>query len=490
MIRLLNIEDNPGDARLLSELIAGIDYEGAVDIHELVTVPTLSEAWQVLKSSTFDLVLLDLTLPDSAGLDTVRKVQKAVPFLPIVVMSGIKDDLLGVQAVQAGAQDYLVKGNVDSQSLARSIRYALERMQSQIALQEERNRAKEAEQALLISQHYLITAQRLAHVGYLEMNFILNILICSDEASQILGLDSNAKNRSLEDLWLVIHPDDLLDLQEQWKHAIVQQDKYFDARCRVVLQNGSICFTHMQGGFEYDSEGNPVRMLGAIQDISDYISAQQKLQAALDDKLVLLREVHHRVKNNLQAIISLIEMRVDHLVDPHTIQFLREIQEQARTMSLVYEQLYQSENLARVEMQSYLDKLARNVLHAFGEGRRIDISIQALEVWLDVGSATPCGLIVNELVTNALKHAFPPEFAGIPKIQISFFNLERQFKLVVEDNGIGLPDNIELRQTRSMGLRLVKLWAKHQLGGEITIETSDGSKFIIWFDEAHRIIKN
>ncbi len=620
-VRLLSVEDNPGDARLLVELIRGIDTGGAVRIKELVSVKTLSEALQMQTSQAFDLVLLDLSLPDSSGLDTVRQMLQAAPRLPIVVMSGIQDELMGVQAVQAGAQDYLTKGDVDSRGLARSIRYAVERMQSQIALQEERNRAqayeeearlysqkneeameisrmaawdfdfgtqtiefsqrfadlhgitgangfempaedfvgkyvhpsysarvrsiffgaahdsqksqanqvqcqmmrsngerfwvsiwfrmeagangsprtlhgvnqditqlKQAELALQASEQYLVTAQRLAHIGYWEHDFIHPQTIWSDEACRILGLSNLNKNRRLEDVWKSVHPDDIHKVVLPWKDTVQNQERHYATNCRMLLPEGGTRSIQMQGDIEYEN-GQPARLIGAIQDVSEHILAQEKLQLALEEKLVLLREVHHRVKNNLQAIISLIEMRIDQMIDPYTIQFLREIQEQARTMSLVYEQLYQSDNLARVEMQTYLDKLTNNVIHAFGEGRFVLVDVQASGVWLEVGAATPCGLIVNELVTNSLKHAFPEDFAGQPAIQVSIHLQGEHFHLSVTDNGVGLPDNVELRQTRSMGLRLVKLWAVHQLGGEFTVNSENGTRYLITFDEMRKSIK-
>ena len=619
-VRLLSVEDNPGDARLLVELISGVDDQNAVAIGELTTVPSLAQAKIVLEQKSFDLILLDLSLPDSLGLDTVKKMQQLAPEIPIVVMSGIQDDAVGVQAVQAGAQDYLVKGYVDSRGLARAIRYAIERSQSQNALQKERNRAREyeiaatvigrkneeamtiskmaywdfdvsrqvfifnqrfytlhgitdcehlqmnaatfisryvhpeyseqfqhillnpdqtelavqiqcqmvrtngetfwvairfrrdidsdslflrgvnqditelkqAEKALRQSEYYLVTAQRLAHVGYWENDFVQKNIIWSAETYRIFGLEPSDEKQPLDFFWILVHPDDRDALISQWKTSLMNGQKYFESNFRIVPPDGAIRYVHTQGDVEYDEKKRPVRMIGAIQDVSEHIGAQQKIQAALEEKLVLLREVHHRVKNNLQAIISLIEMRIDNLYDPYTIQFLREIQEQARTMSLVYEQLYQSESLARIEMQSYLDKLTSNVIQAFGEGRNIVVEVQAAEIWLDVGAATPCGLIINELLTNALKHAFPPGYQGQPTIQVSFKRNEDHFALVVQDNGVGLPDNLELRQSRSMGLRLVKLWAEHQLGGKFSIQAdpTSGAQFMILLNEMRKSIRS
>jgi PAS domain S-box-containing protein len=210
--------------------------------------------------------------------------------------------------------------------------------------------------------------------------------------------------------------------------------------------------------------------IAMLADITDLKRTQDSLMTTVAEKETLLREVHHRVKNNLQAMIHLVELQLDNITDGATRVFLHELQEQARTMSLVYEQLYQSDSLARVDMTPYLQTLGSNVLQAFGQGRRIELEVDSAAVTMDVETAMPCGLIVNELLTNALKYAFPPNHPAPPRILVRLAQDGAQYALTVADNGVGL-GGVDWQRGSSMGLRLVRMWVTHQLGG--TIEASE-----------------
>ena len=230
-------------------------------------------------------------------------------------------------------------------------------------------------------------------------------------------------------------------------------------------------------------DGRP--WLGGISvDITELRRAEQRLQAVLDEKTVLLREVHHRVKNNLQAMIALMRMRERQITDPAMRQLLAQLQEQARTMSLVHEQLYQSENLAQVKMLTYLRALSMHVVRAFGRDRDVDLRFEVDDLLLDVADASPCGLIVNELLTNALKHAFPPGFVSRPVLEVGLRCDGGRFVLIVADNGQGLPAGLDWEHAPSMGLHLVHLWATHQMGGTIQVDTAQGTRYTIAFEPA------
>lgn len=218
------------------------------------------------------------------------------------------------------------------------------------------------------------------------------------------------------------------------------------------------------------------------QDITKRKKEEEKMQAALAEKNVLLREVHHRVKNNLQAIIYLIEMQIDKLDDFKVQMFLRELQEQARTMSLVYEQLYQSDYLAQVDMDGYLNNLSSNVIQAFSLGKDISFKVDAKDVLLDVETAMPCGLIVNELLTNSLKYAFRNGFEKVPEITVALKNENNIITIIVSDNGVGLPPNFDWENADSLGLKLVNFWVKYQLAGTISVDLEFGTKYKICFD--------
>lgn len=217
------------------------------------------------------------------------------------------------------------------------------------------------------------------------------------------------------------------------------------------------------------------------RDITKRKQAEEKMQTALAEKNVLLREVHHRVKNNLQAMIYLIEMQIENISDEKVQIFLRELQEQARTMSLVYEQLYQSDYLAEVDMDGYLNNLATNVIQTFGAGKDINYKVEAENVLLDVETAMPVGLIINELLTNSLKYAFNENQNTDPFILISIKKTNNEMKIIVSDNGIGIPSEFDWENTQTLGLKLVNFWIRYQLAGKINLDRSAGTKFTITF---------
>ena len=223
-------------------------------------------------------------------------------------------------------------------------------------------------------------------------------------------------------------------------------------------------------------------IIAHLRDVTERRKNELKMQSALSEKNVLLREVHHRVKNNLQAMIYLIEMQIDKLEDKNVQMFLRELQEQARTMSLVYEQLYQSDHLAEVDMEGYLKNLTSNVLQAFASGREIIYNVEAENILLDVETAMPCGLIVNELLTNSLKYAFDAETDRTAEISVKLNKLNNLIEIIVMDNGKGIPQNYDWENAESLGLKLVNFWVKYQLAGTIELDLSLGTKFIIKFE--------
>lgn len=231
----------------------------------------------------------------------------------------------------------------------------------------------------------------------------------------------------------------------------------------------------------YNPEGEMIAVFAVFPDITDRKQIEQQLRDALEQKDVLLREVHHRVKNNLQAIIHLIEAREERLASTGDRTFMRELGGQARTMSLVYEQLYQTVNVARIEMQPYLEELTENVLQAFGRGRALGVEVEASEVTMDVETAMPCGLVVNELLTNALKHAFPAPLTQPGHIQVTLQRAGGEFHLEVRDDGVGLPRDFSWGEANSLGLKLVRLWVTHQLGGAIELADPPGTTFTIRF---------
>jgi two-component sensor histidine kinase len=222
----------------------------------------------------------------------------------------------------------------------------------------------------------------------------------------------------------------------------------------------------------------------------------QELIASLDEKEVLLKELHHRVKNNLQMIQSLLNLQARSLEDPRILEVLTESQKRIRAMALVHEKLYQSDSLARIRFAEYVRSLTRDLLQSYvGNLSTIQVSIQVADVELPVDTAIPCGLIINELFSNAIKYAFPgnrfslPEAAPTSAITVQFRSepttnpaesAPEHYVLIVSDNGIGIPASVYIQTTRSLGLRLVHALTR-QLRGTLNLDRHHGTQFTITF---------
>ncbi len=209
--------------------------------------------------------------------------------------------------------------------------------------------------------------------------------------------------------------------------------------------------------------------------------AEDKISASLKEKEILLREIHHRVKNNMQIIISLINLQQNQLRDDTQHTFFEESKNRIFSMALVHEQLYESENLSRIELLEYIKSLVQNIKHSSGErSDRITFDISIPHVYLTIDKAIPCGLIANELITNSLKHAFPGRRKGRIEISVNKNN-GPLCSLQIKDNGVGLPEDVDVKKSSSLGLVLVSLLTE-QLDGTVRIDRTGGTTFTIEFD--------
>jgi two-component sensor histidine kinase len=219
----------------------------------------------------------------------------------------------------------------------------------------------------------------------------------------------------------------------------------------------------------------------------DNITARKKAESALLESLrekeSLLKEVHHRVKNNLQVISSLLRLEADRLEGPVAEKVLGDLQGRVRAMALLHENLYSSSNLAGVDMPTYLRSLCQQMLRASSNNRAglVDLKVDAAPLHMEIGQAIPCGLLVNELVTNCLKHAFPRERGGVIEVSLQPEESGHMWRLGVCDNGVGLPANLaSARDSKSLGMQLVSDLGR-QLQGSQVWESVVGTRFTLTF---------
>ena len=209
-------------------------------------------------------------------------------------------------------------------------------------------------------------------------------------------------------------------------------------------------------------------VMSIVRDISERREAEELIHASLREKEALLKEIHHRVKNNLQITSSLLRLQASAIADDGVREMFDETQSRIRSMALVHEKLYQSSNLSEIGLGDYIRTLATLLLQSFAvKEHRIGVDVTGDEVFLSIETAVPCGLVVNEIVTNALKHAFPGDRHG--RIHVHLENLDGGWRSVtISDDGVGLPENLDVEQAETLGLRLVRALAQ-QIDGRIAV---------------------
>jgi PAS domain S-box-containing protein len=272
----------------------------------------------------------------------------------------------------------------------------------------------------------------------------------------------------------------------QGHHPNMRTVFFSDPQSRPIGK-GRDLYARRKDGSEFPVEIglNPIetdegtKVLSAIVDISDRKQKELKIEAALKEKDIMLGEIHHRVKNNLQVVHSLLDLQSSQIKDPAVQEMLRDSQNRIRSMALIHQSLYQSKDFARVNFNTVLETLVPILLQSYRAGdQSVEFALQTEEVHISLNLAIPCGLIINELITNAIKHAFPDKRQGL--ISVRLFQENQQITLSVSDNGKGIPPDLDLQQCGTLGLQLVYLLTE-QLNAELSIQRANPTCFSFRF---------
>ena len=272
------------------------------------------------------------------------------------------------------------------------------------------------------------------------------------------------------------------DLTEQIRTAT--RDAGWTGEVQNVRKNGEVFPIELWTSTVRNDQGEPVALVGVAREITRRKRVEAQLRASLREKEVLLKEIHHRVKNNLQVISSLLSLQASKLASDDMANILRESQTRVKSMALVHEELYQSDDFSRIDFADYAHRLTTSLFHTYRtDTTPIMLAVDVEDVFLTVDTAIPCGLIINELVTNALKYAFRGRERG--RVDIRLAREGENHRLTIADDGIGLPGNIDPETAESLGLQLVNTLTR-QLGGTLTVTRSGGTQFTVTFIEQER----
>lgn len=281
-----------------------------------------------------------------------------------------------------------------------------------------------------------------------------------------------------ETLKALVHPEDQDLVWGRMKDRLEGKKVPSHYEFRAIRKDGAVIWAEMiSNRIEY--QGNPA-VQGAVVDITDRKQAEEKIKASLREKEVMLREIHHRVKNNMQIILSLLRIQSRLVTDQKTREMFRQSQNRIRSMALIHEALYKSDDLANIDFSDYISRMVTHLLSLYREETGlVRINQETKGILLDINKAIPCGLIISELVSNALKHAFPGKRDGEVLIRMMRDKGDR-YTLVVKDTGVGFPEKLDLRDTKTLGLQLVTDLVS-QLHGKIELQRREGTEFNIRF---------
>jgi PAS domain S-box-containing protein len=316
-----------------------------------------------------------------------------------------------------------------------------------------------------------------------------NIVAWNSASEQLTGLKrTDVVGRPIWDVQFALLPEvhRTPDLYEQIHSTVIQalhtgQAPWLNQTTEGEIQHSDGTRRYVQQSVFSVQTAKGVMLCGMSRDITERRQAEEQLQASLNEKEMLLKEVHHRVKNNLQIVSSLLNLQSTKMNDPSGLAMLQDSQNRVRSMALIHEKLYRSQDLARVDIGEYARHLAAELFRTYrASAQTIMLEVNAAkDIWLGIDQALPVGLILNELVSNSLKHAFPEGRTGRVRIELER-NTSDAVELIVADNGVGLPGDLDFRQTGSLGLQLV-MTLVDQLAGTIELDSADGTVFRVTF---------
>ena len=342
--KILLVEDNPGDVKLMEHLLKNASFR-----HDLYISDSLYGAFEKLRANPFDLVLLDLGLPDSTGFKTLTSLIDTFPKIPVVVLTGVNNEIVGSQSVKAGAQDFLVKGQFDNKILGRAIRYAIQRHQVNLKL-------KESAKALAISEKRFLEAQEIAKFGNWEMDIVSNSMTWGDELYRILGLQPRSINPTLSDYINFVHSEDKVDI-ETFFDETSQKGQERKVEHRVLVDGRNIRYVALRAKIYYDEDNERVLLMGVVQDITERkLSEQLLLEKSINKKAVKLKEdaltdIGFHIRTPLSSIYNLLYVLENSEQSKLESQVIGDLKTSVADLSLMVNNLMNASLLVSNELQ-------------------------------------------------------------------------------------------------------------------------------------------
>ncbi|MBF0540751.1 MAG: PAS domain S-box protein [Nitrospirae bacterium] len=411
-------------------------------------------------------IFMDSILPEH---DTLCKDIKPHGHYIIPIIFG--ENLLGV--LNFYVKEGTVRNDVEEKfliSIANTIATVIDRKMSAIKLFES-------------EEFYRLTFENAA-VGVVHSDRSGRFIKVNQSFCDILGYSSDELMNSL---WQdIIDKVEYEKYSDNLKNLLDGRGISFTIETRLIISDHSILWVNLTLSLIKDSIGQPRYFLSIVEDISIRKKLENNLLVSLKEKELLLGEIHHRVKNNLFIVTSLLSLQRNIITDEKHIELFKESEDRIRSMALIHEKLYQSKDLATIDFNDYINNLINEIIHSYCINiEKIKVSIEVDKVYLGIDTAVPCGLLINELITNILKYAFPDNGEGKIHIGMHYIS-DGRIELIIRDSGIGIPEDIDIRNTKSLGWQLIVGIAETQLRGEIELNRDNGTEFKVRFKEKIR----
>ena len=421
---------------------------------------------ELIKEYMPDLILCDVDLPDTDGyeiLSTIKQdeILSIIPFIFLTVHANSNDIRHGMSI---GADDYITKPFTEKELIS-AVKARLKKQE-------------------ILSKHFLLMADASPVMIWLSGPD----KSCTYFNKRWLDFRGRTMEEEKHNGWIEgLYPEDITPSMEAYRKAFNEKKdltieyrlKRFDNQYRWILETGNPYV---------DSDGAFAGYIGSCIDITERKQMEEKLEASLREKEILLKEIHHRVKNNLQFISSLLYLQSVNIKDCQVRDICNDIKNRISMMANIHEHLYQSENFSCINFSKQINSLVNNIYQSYsGNSKKIDFNIKVEDIALELDMAISCSLILNELLTNSFKYAFTDKNKG--EISIEFYRKGKKYILVYKDDGKGFPEGIDPFKTKSLGLHIVKLSVK-QIDGNMEIYGTKGIKFKFEFSANDREQKN
>jgi PAS domain S-box-containing protein len=343
---------------------------------------------------------------------------------------------------------------------------------------------KQAEEALRRSEATQSAALQMTKAGHWEYDVDKDLFTFNDNFYRIFQITADAvggyQMSSGEYARRFLHPDDMAKVGSETRAAIETSDPNYSRQIehRILYADGRVGWIAVRFFIVKDAQGRTIKTFGVNQDISERKWGEEEVKRQLAEKGMLLKEVHHRIKNNFASVAGLLSLRMHSVANPEAVAVLKDAVGRIDSMRVLYDKLLLSEGYQEISVKHYVESLAAAVVSLFPEQARVKLDLHITDFNLDPKKLFPLGIIINELLTNIMKYAFSS--GGKGTITISLVHTADQATLALRDNGRGLPENFDLNASKGFGLTLVKMLSQ-QLGGSFTVEKHKGTRCTLTF---------